>query len=66
MSLYFAQGPIPTLFSEDPISILEAIKKETAKLHWDLSKLYKVSIHAYYISYTNTVGGNIQVTTKYR
>ncbi len=45
MSLYFAQGPIPTLFSEDPISTMEAIKKEPAKLHWDLSKLYKVGIH---------------------
>ena len=45
ISLYFTQGPIPTLFSEDPISTMEAIKKETAKLHWDLSKLYKVSIH---------------------
>jgi hypothetical protein len=35
------QGPIPTLFSEDPISTMKAIK-EPAKLHWDLSKLYKV------------------------
>jgi hypothetical protein len=41
----FTQGPIPTLFSEDPTSTMEAIKKETAKLHWDLSKLYKVGIH---------------------
>jgi hypothetical protein len=46
MSLYFTQGPIPTLFGEDPISTMEAIKKETAKLHWDLFKLYKVGIHA--------------------
>jgi hypothetical protein len=37
-----AQGPIPTLFSEDPILTMEAMKKEPAKLHWDLSKLYKV------------------------
>jgi hypothetical protein len=43
-------GPIPTLFSEDPISTMEAIKKETAKLHWDLSKLYKVGIHTHDIS----------------
>ena len=42
--LYSPQGPVPTLFSEDPISTLEAIKKETAKFHWDLSKLYKVGI----------------------
>ncbi len=34
------QGPVPTLFSEDPISTM---KKEPAKLHWDLSKLYKVT-----------------------
>jgi hypothetical protein len=45
--LYSSQGPIPTLFSEDPISTLEAIRKETAKLHWDLSKLYKVGINTY-------------------
>jgi hypothetical protein len=31
------------LFSEDPISTMENLKKEPAKLHWDLSKLYKVS-----------------------
>jgi len=36
------QGPVPTLFSEDPISTMENLKKEPAKLHWDLSKLYKV------------------------
>ena len=35
-------GPIPTLFSEDPMGTLENMKKEPAKLHWDLSKLYKV------------------------
>ena len=35
-------GPIPTLFSEDPIEAMENIKKEPAKMHWDLSKLYKV------------------------
>ncbi len=46
MSLYFTQRPILTLFSEDPISTMKAIKKEPAKLHWDLSKLYKVGIHA--------------------
>jgi len=37
------QGPVPTLFSEDPISTMENMKKEPAKLHWDLSKLYKVT-----------------------
>ena len=36
-------GPVPTLFSEDPIGTLDSIKKEPGKLHWDLSKLYKVS-----------------------
>jgi hypothetical protein len=45
--LFNAQGPVPTLFSEDPISFstMENMKKEPAKLHWDLSKLYKVSKH---------------------
>jgi hypothetical protein len=43
--LFNAQGPVPTLFSEDPISTMEIMKKEPAKLHWDLSKLYKVSKH---------------------
>ncbi len=47
---YSSQGPVPTLFSEDPISTLEAIKKETAKFHWDLSKLYKVGIDTYDIN----------------
>jgi len=42
------QGPVPTLFSEDPISTMENLKKEPAKLHWDLSKLYKV-IYLYII-----------------
>ena len=41
--LFNVQGPVPTLFSEDPISTMENLKKEPAKLHWDLSKLYKVS-----------------------
>jgi hypothetical protein len=41
--LFNAQGPVPTLFSEDPISTMENMKKEPAKLHWDLSKLYKMS-----------------------
>jgi hypothetical protein len=41
--LHHVQGPVPTLFSEDPISTMENMKKEPAKLHWDLSKLYKVS-----------------------
>jgi hypothetical protein len=40
--LLHVQGPVPTLFSEDPISSMENLKKEPAKLHWDLSKLYKV------------------------
>ncbi len=43
--LFNAQGPVPTLFSKDPISTMENMKKEPAKLHWDLSKLYKVSRH---------------------
>jgi hypothetical protein len=30
------------LFSKDPISTMENMKKEPAKLHWDLSKLCKV------------------------
>jgi hypothetical protein len=41
--LLHVQGPVPTLFSEDPISTMENMKKEPAKLHWDLSKLYKVT-----------------------
>jgi hypothetical protein len=44
-TLYNVQGPVPTLFSEDPISTMENMKKEPAKLHWDLSKLYKVRVH---------------------
>ena len=42
-TLLHVQGPVPTLFSEDPISTMENMKKEPAKLHWDLSKLYKVT-----------------------
>ncbi len=41
--LLHVQGPVPPLFSEDPISTMENMKKEPAKLHWDLSKLYKVT-----------------------
>ncbi len=47
-TLLHVQGPVPTLFSEDPISTMENMKKEPAKLHWDLSKLYKVSRIIYY------------------
>ncbi len=43
-----AQGPVPTLFSKDPISTMENMKKDPAKLHWDLSKLYKVRGHKEY------------------
>jgi hypothetical protein len=35
-------GPIPTIFTEDPETTSTNQTKDPAKLHWDLSKLYKV------------------------